>query len=139
MLSQEQADRLIEMLKRAARRDIFVWQTDQRHDELVTAVEDAGIEFVLFLRKNRHEIRLHFRTKDRNIGLARIDAAPYHCNPDGTELRNTPHLHYYREGHALDYARAIDWYDVTDPLGTLDRFLDHIRAEFPFGKQLELF
>ena len=30
-----------------------------------------------------------------SMGLVRLDAYPYHSNPDGTELRNQPHLHVH--------------------------------------------
>ena len=88
---------------------------------------------MLTLSRNPFEIRLHARTRDRNIGLLRIDNAPYHQNPDGSELRDTPHLHIYREGCDLAWAEPIDWYDVNDPLRTLERFLKEFKARFPSG------
>jgi len=64
------------------------------------------------------------RTQDRNIGLVRLDAAPYHSNPDGTEIRNQPHLHIYREGYGLAFAEPVAWCDFDDPERTLERFLE---------------
>ena len=75
MLTQARADELIAMLKEAIRADAFVWERDKRQDELVVAVEDEKIQFVLSLRRNPFEIRLHFRTRDRDIGLVRVDNA----------------------------------------------------------------
>jgi hypothetical protein len=138
MLTQPQADRLIAMLKEAARTEVLVWQKSLRQDELVVAVGDAKLQFVLGMKRGPFEIRLHFRTKDRNIGLVRLDGHPYHSNPDGTELRNQPHLHVYREGHELAFAEPVDWYDVNKPLATFERFLDVIRTRFPAGHQLDL-
>ncbi|MGH8575483.1 MAG: DUF6978 family protein [Gammaproteobacteria bacterium] len=139
MLSQEQADRLIAMLKEAARQTVFTWEQDQRQNEAVVAVEDERLQFVLSLKRNPFEIRLHFRTRDRDVGLVRVDNNPYHANPDGTEIRNQPHLHIYREGYdKLEWAEPIDWYDVRSPVGTLDRFLEIIHARFTFGYQLSL-
>jgi len=66
MLSQEQADRLIAMLKEAARKTVFTWEQDQRQDEAVVAVEDERLQFVLSLKRNPFEIRLHFRTRGRD-------------------------------------------------------------------------
>jgi hypothetical protein len=139
MLTQAQADRLIEMLKEALRTDSFVWQNNKAQDEIFAAVADRKIQFVLFLKRNPFEIRLHLRTRDRDIGLARVDNAPYHPNPDGTEIRDRPHLHLYREGEGLNWAEPVDWYDVANPLGTLERFLQIIRARFPAGYQLDMF
>jgi hypothetical protein len=138
MLTQEQADRLIAMLKRAMRTDAFVWEIDCRQDEFVAAVEDQKIQFVLTLKRNPFEIRLHLRTRDRDIGLVRVDNAPYHPNPDGTEIRNQPHMHVYRESFDLAWAQPITWYDVNDPLRTLERFLQEVRTSFPSGYQLAI-
>lgn len=138
MLSQEQADRLIAMLKEAARKTVFTWEQDQRQDEAVVAVEDERLQFVLSLKRNPFEIRLHFRTRGRDVGLVRVDNNPYHANPDGTEIRNQPHLHIYREGFNLGWAEPIDWYDVRSPWDTLDRFLEIIHTRFTFGSQLSL-
>lgn len=138
-LSQEQADRLIALLKEAARKTVFTWEQDQRQDEAVVAVEEERLQFVLSLKRNPFEIRLHFRTRDREVGLIRIDNNPYHANPDGTEIRNQPHLHIYREGYdKLEWAEPIAWYDVQRPMETLDRFLNIIRTRFKFGYQLSL-
>jgi hypothetical protein len=138
MLTQEQADRLITLVKEAMRPDTFVWEIDQRQDEFVAAVEDQKIQFILTLKRNPFEIRLHLRTRDRDIGLVRLDNAPYHPNPDGTEIRNQAHLHVYREGYGLEWAQPVNWYKLNDPLGTLERFLSEIRTRFPAGHQLAM-
>lgn len=133
MLTQEQADRLISMLKKSVSDKVFEWYHGQSQDELFVDVEEEKVKFVLSLKRSPYSIRLHFRTKDRNIGLARIDGAKYHPNPDGTELRNTPHIHWYREGYDLNWAEAIDWYDTAKPIETLERFLNEIHARFENG------
>ena len=97
MLSQEQANQLIEMLKESASGKVFEWQQNRYQEELFVAVESEKFKFVLSLKRNPYEIRLHLRTRDKNIGLARIDNNKYHPNPDGTELRNTPHIHWFKE------------------------------------------
>lgn len=135
LLPQAQADKLILMLKEAVRNTILAWEESVRYDEPLVAVHDNGIEFVLSLNRNPFEIRLHLRTQKNNIGLCRLDASAYHPNPDGTELRNMPHLHVYREGDDLQWAEAFDWYDLTNPKATLERFLDEIHARFPNGIQ----
>lgn len=139
MITQNQADRLIQMLKEAARTEALVWEKDKRQDELIVAVEDKKIQFILSLKRNPFEIRLHFRTKDRDIGLVRVDNARYHSNPDGTELRDQPHIHFFREGDALNWAEPIDWYNLNDPVATLERFLEIIRTKFSSGVILDMF
>lgn len=138
MLTQAQADRLIATLKDAVREDGFVWEENRNDNELLVSVDDEKIQFVLFLKRNPFEIRLHLRTRDRDIGLVRLDNGRYHPNPDGTEIRDQPHLHVYREGYDLKWAEPVDWCDVNDPLSTLERFLDIIHSRFRNGHQLAL-
>ena len=138
MLTQVQADRLIEIVKEAERTDPFVWIANRQTEEVLSATDEKGLRFVLSLKRNPFEIRLHFRTRDRDIGLVRLDNSPYHPNPDGTEIRDRPHLHRYREGYGLEWAEPVDWYDVNDPFGTFGHFLELINARFPHGIQLEL-
>ena len=139
MLTQEQADRLVALMKEATRTDLFVWEKNKRQDEKVVSIGDEKIEFILSLKHNPLKIRLHFRTRDRNNGLVCVDNKRFHTNPDGTEVRNQPHLHVYREGEDLDWAEPVDWYNLTDPMGTLERFLQIIRTRFPSGYQLDMF
>jgi len=69
-----------------------------------------------------------------------MDGHHHHINPDGTEIRDTPHIHLYREGFdQLPWAEPIDWYAPGDPLGTLERFLDYVHARLPGGYQLDMF
>jgi hypothetical protein len=138
MITKTQADQLIAMLKEAARNDPFIWRENLRQDEIVLSVGDPKLKFVLTLKRNLHEIKLHIRTQDRNIGLARIDNAPYHCNPDGSEIRNQPHLHLYREGHEMAWAEPITWYDLSRPLDTLEKFLNIINTRFRAGYSVPL-
>ena len=137
MLTQAQADRLIEMTKEAERTEPLLWLANQQIDEVMTSVTERSIRFVLSLKRNPFEIRLHLRTRNRDIGLIRVDNSPYHPNPDGSEIRDRPHMHRYREGFDLAWAEPIDWYNVSDPFGTLERFLQTINARFPRGIQME--
>lgn len=137
-LTQNQADTLIKALKDAVRETHFCWDASVRYDEPLVAVEHDGARFILTLNRNPFEIRLHLRTQTDDIGLCRIDAAPYHPNPDGTELRNTPHMHIFREGFGLKWAEPISWYDAERPKETLDRFLEEICTRFPKGIQTTL-
>src|SRR5438445_131679 len=80
------------------RTDPFSWKGNQISNEILVSIEEKGLQFVLSLKRNPFEIRLHLRTRDRDIGLVRLDNSPYHPNPDGTEIVDQPHLHLYREG-----------------------------------------
>jgi uncharacterized protein DUF6978 len=139
MLTQIQADRLIELGKEAERSEPLNWASDRQENEVLIATEEKSLRFVLSLKRNPFEIRLHLRTRDRDIGLVRVDNSRYHPNPDGTEIIDQPHLHRYREGYGLEWAEAVDWYDVSDPYGTLGRFLRIINAQFPCGIQIVMF
>ena len=134
ILQQEQADQLIRCLKEATRNKHFSWDEHTRYDEPFISVDVDGLKFILTLTRNPFEIKLHLRTAKDNHPLCRIDANPYHINPDGEEM-TAPHLHYYREGYGLSWAKEIDWYNANDPLGTLMRFLDEVKARFPLGIQ----
>jgi phage anti-repressor protein len=137
MLTQEQADSLIALLKESVANQVFDWYENLYQEEFFVDVEIEKIRFILSLKRNPYEIRLHLRTQDRHIGLARIDGAKYHPNPDGTELRDTPHIHWYREGYEkLEWAEPIDWYNTSKPIQTLERFLSEINARFRNGIQL---
>jgi len=138
LLTQSQADRLIELTKEAERNEPLVWLANKQIDEAMMAVDEKSLRFVLSLKRNPFEIRLHLRTRDRDIGLIRVDNSPYHPNPDGSEIRDRPHMHRYREGFDLAWAEPVDWYNVNDPFRTLERFLEIINARFPRGIQTEL-
>ena len=134
MLSQAKADELIALAKEAAAREVFTWLHDTAQDQLVVAVTDSDLQFLLTLKRNPFEVKAHLRTKDRHIALARIDNAVQHVNPDGEVLRG-PHIHWYREGQHLAWAELIDWYDLSRPMDTLMRFLGLIATRFPHGLQ----
>ncbi len=136
MLTEDQATTLIALLKESARKTAFSWFSSQRHDEIFIATEGSDVEFVLTLNRNPFEIRLHFRSKLNNVGLMRIDSAAYHINPDGTELRRTPHIHIFRESYGLEWAEPIDWFWPDRPIETLERFLEEVNARFRGGIQL---
>ncbi len=127
------------LLNEATRVDHLSWQAGKREDELMVAVTDRGLRFVLSMSRNPYEIRLHCRTKDRDVGLVRLDNHCYHFNPDGTEIHHQPHLHVFREGFDLRWAEPVTWYDLKDPYGTLEHFLKIIEARFPKGIQLALY
>jgi hypothetical protein len=134
MLSQSKANELIALAKEAARREVFTWLQDARQEELLIALGQKDLEFLLSLKRNPFEIKVQLRTRERHIPLARVDNAAQHVNPDGTILR-CPHLHLYREGEGMAWAEAAEWYRLDRPMDTLLHFLDLIASRFPFGIQ----
>ena len=134
MLSAQRVQQLLDMAKEAAARECVTWEIDQRQEELVVAVEDRGLVFLLSMKRNTYEITAQLRTRERHVPLARIDNAAQHVNPDGTVLRG-PHLHIFKEGEGLAWAEPIAWYDLNRPMDTLMHFLDVIRTRFPLGLQ----
>jgi len=139
MLTQAQADRLIATAKEAARTSPLNWQAGRMENELMVAITDKGLQFILPMKRNPFEIRLHCRTKDRDIGLVRLDNSHYHPNPDGMEIHNQPHLHVFREGFGLAWAEPVTWCDFNDPYGTLEHFLHIVNARFPNGIQVGMY
>lgn len=133
-LTQQKADALIALAKEAARRDIFTWEHNCQQEELVLAVSDHNIGFLLTCKRNPFEIKAQLRTKDRHIPLVRLDNSVQHVNPDGTVLRG-PHLHWFREGYGVAWAEPAPWYQGSQPMDTLLKFLDLIQIKFPFGIQ----
>lgn len=139
ILSQSQANQLIAALKEALQTKTFVWTENKRDDEEFKTSTGEDIRFILTLKRHPFEIKLHLRTKDRHLGLVRLDCHQYHANPDGTEIRGQPHLHTYREGFDnLEWAEPVDWCDLDDPIKTLEHFLREINGRFPNGVSLTL-
>ena len=105
-LSQGKADELLALAKEAARKEVFTWLHITRQEELLVALDDKEIQFLLSFKRNPFEITAQLRTRDRNFPLARIDNAAQHVNPDGEVLRG-PHMHWYREGDGLAWASLV--------------------------------
>jgi len=91
-LGQAKADELLSLAKEAARNEVFTWLHNTRQEELLVALDDRELQFLLSLKRNPFEITAQLRTRDRNFPLARIDNAAQHVNPDGEVLRG-PHIH----------------------------------------------
>lgn len=131
-LDQNEADRLIAVPKESILKTVFTWYEGARLEEIFVELGGKESKFLLSLNRNPFEIRLQLRTKGANVGLARVDNAAQHINPDGHVLRG-PHLHWYRDGYGLAWAESIDWHDPSKPLDTLRHFLDLVHARFAAG------
>lgn len=102
--------------------------------------EDFAINFTrssILLEKRNHHLRGR-----RVIGLARLDLdGPPHRNPDGVEV-GPRHLHYYREGYGLKFAREVPdelFRDLSDSLMTLEDFMSYCCVTTPPVIDRELF
>lgn len=134
-ITQTEVIELVSLAKEAVRHTILNWQNNARYDEDVVVVGENAVQFVLSFNRNPFEMKAHFRSKLRNIQIARVDDQRQHINPDGERIVG-PHLHWFKEGYEhLQWAEAITWYDINQPLATLHRFLDLIKSRFPHGIQ----
>jgi hypothetical protein len=73
ILTQDQADQLIAALKEALQAKTFIWAENRRDDEEFKTAAGDDIRFILTLKRNPFEIKLHLRTRDRHVGLVRLD------------------------------------------------------------------
>jgi hypothetical protein len=133
-LNDDKANELIHLAKEATKTEVFTWEHNRQQEELLIAVQDRDMHFLLTLKRNPFEIKAQLRTRERHVPLVRLDNAAQHVNPDGTVLRG-PHLHWYKEGDGLAWASPADWCDLTQPMQTVMRFLDIIQTRFPKGFQ----
>lgn len=110
-LTQQEADMLIDMLKKTAEKEIafpsgkgrviFDVTGDRREDLFAVSIERKGI--------NVDKVSYQGRMRTKGIPLMRLDVNPTsaHRNPDGEIIRGT-HLHVYLEEYEMDYATLFD-------------------------------
>ena len=135
MLSQKEADALIEVLKEI--KDLsgtfpFPQPGDHKKINLVSAdgkhsfiVDINRKGYINFIKKCTYQGRYQ-----KDIILLRLDInGPEHTNPDGEVLPGT-HLHVYREGFGDRFAIAVppDIGNTTDFVQTLIDFLVYFRT-----------
>lgn len=142
--TQAEADRLLALPKRYEGQDPVNFPgIGDGELSLALASSERGCSFQL---RCGHD-RIHFDaykahlSSRKTIGLMRLEVASPrpHANPDG-EILHGSHLHYYREGFNLRWARPLppELAEVEDkPDQLLDRFMDlcHITRKpvFQFG------
>lgn len=118
LLTQEEADELLEMLKKCASAALNFPAFGRRADFDVTGINDKSKKFVISVnRKNRYVNKVSFvaRYKSGDVRLLRLDVNPSerHTNPEGTDgntIEGT-HLHIYKEGFHDRYAIPFDLKD----------------------------
>lgn len=111
VLTQEEADELISMLKKCVERELSLPSQGYRSDVDVVSVV-RGHKFIISInRQNRRSGKVSFNARYRkgDVTLLRLDIGPTtpHQNPDG-EIINGPHLHIYKEGCEERFAIPFD-------------------------------
>lgn len=128
-LSQEEADRLIRVEKRATEATVYHFPSLGGRLDIPLASVDGREMFSLDVNRGRIALRREtFQLRGRRVVvLVRLDlGGPAHLNPDLTEVP-TPHLHVFREGFGTRWAVPLpdeDFPDVTDSRRVLTRFME---------------
>ena len=119
MITQEEADELLQMLKSCVSTFLNLPSIGNREQFELTAINNKSKRFMVSVnRANKFVEKISFTAlyKEKNIRLLRLDINPTqkHTNPiqlGGEELIGT-HLHIYKEGFHDKYAIP---FDVTNP------------------------
>lgn len=135
MLSQAEADRLMEMLKRFVDRATINFPLSGQSSKWEVKSDD-GRESFLIDAQRKGKIKLSkctFQERYHVIEIMlRLDIdGPPHDNPDGTEVP-CPHLHIYREGFADQWAFPLPagaFTDTSDLVKTLREFLEFCKVQ----------
>ncbi|NGP59866.1 hypothetical protein FLT15_16290 [Paenibacillus thiaminolyticus] len=132
MLSQLEADRLIELVKSLVKNQQILLPSPGNKMQL-DAQSHKNEKFIIDIRRGRVKIsKASFQTRYKNsIPLIRLDVdGPDHPNPDG-EIIPCPHIHIYREGAELKWAYPLkiegnkDFSDLRDLTQVLIDFLHY--------------
>lgn len=133
-LSQFEADRLIELLKRCVDFAMYIPVQGESADYQVIDVDTSNEIFIALInRKNKFSDKCSFvlRYKKANKILLRLDVGctSKHTNPDGTIIEGS-HIHRYTEGFDEKFAMPIDFTSTTLE-NDLRHFLDIANIEEP--------
>lgn len=111
MLSQEEANRLLEILKKISNKKEFDFPAFGQYRTIELISEDGKEEFIIDVNRKGYIIKTNkctYQNRYRNdIILLRLDInGPDHTNPDGERIKGS-HLHIYKEGFGWSYAYPI--------------------------------
>jgi hypothetical protein len=133
MMSQADADNLINMLKRIDKPQSFSFPHagEQRMVDVVSL--DRKENFILDIRRSVIKIsKCTYQNRYRkDIILLRLDVGGSpHTNPDGVSI-DCPHLHIYKEGFEVRWAYALpEGFSVDEDLITkLIEFLEYCKIQ----------
>jgi len=134
-LSQQDADRLIEMDKGRENEEIYLFPIHGRLTVPLIAWDKSEL-FSLDIRKSRIDLlkgRVQLRGR-QIIVLVRLDFGGHpHRNPDDEEIPS-PHLHLYREGYRDKWAIPLPQEYFTKPGDlwmTLNEFMRYTHVTKP--------
>lgn len=147
ILTQEEADELLEMLKKCVQKSFSLPKNGERDNLEIQAINDRSKIFIISVsRVNKSVDKVSFtaRYKKGDVRLLRLDVSPTwtHRNPEalGGEKIIGTHLHLYREGFDDKYA---EHFNVDDPdlykyfLAFLDKFNVVEKCEIKLQTELE--
>jgi len=112
MLSQEIMDNFLNMKKRLLYDGVLSLPYKGQEISMDAVSLDDREFFIFDISRGKISIKKckYQNRKDRNTIITRLDIVSnnsFHYNPDGEKITG-PHLHYYREGAGLAWARRID-------------------------------
>ena len=127
-ISQDEADRLIELNKVREDNMIYIFPGRGENVSIPIISEDKRDKFILDIHRGRINLKKITNQLRGNqaIILARIDLdGQPHTNPDGTVIKS-PHIHIYREGYNDKWAEPLP-HQFSNPYEqweTLNEFMD---------------
>jgi hypothetical protein len=143
-LTQDEADRLISMKKRAVDEKDWLFPSPGERIAIPLTSLDKRESFTLDVTRAQIKItKATYQNRARTaIVLMRLDLdGPPHRNPDGTEIP-CPHLHVYKEGYGdkIAYpAPAILYTNTADLFTTFNMFMQECNITNPPKIQKGLF
>ena len=130
VLTQEEAEELLKMLKRCVLKVLNFPSLGKRADFDVTGINDKSEKFIISVnRKNKeaHKVSFVARYRQGDVRLLSLDLNPSekHTNPEdcGGEVIEGTHLHIYREGFHDKYAIPF----VIDDVGLENAFITFLQ------------
>ncbi len=160
MISQEIADNMLHIPKKVYEKDTHLDNYDVVYEGImkfrIPMASLPNFEYKFFLEvnqseKNRLKITLHFQNIDASMPLLRIDYGGTHKNPElankyvpesflehkGKEfVVGEPHIHYYIQGHDLDWALPL--IDDDFPIKTITSDEDKVAATIAVCNKVNL-
>jgi len=143
-LTQDEADRLIAMKKRAIDEKVWLFPVPGESIAIPLTSLDKRESFTLDVTRAQIKItKATYQNRARTaIVLMRLDLdGPPHRNPDGTEIP-CPHLHVYKEGYGdkIAYSAPATLYTNTaDLFATFIMFMQECNITDPTKIQKGLF
>lgn len=129
ILTQEEADELLQLLKQCVKETINLPKAGTRQDYEAIAKNNKSERFVISVNrvnKRVKKVTFNARYKKGDVVLMRLDIAPTstHVNPPelGGNKICSSHLHLYREGFDAKYAEPFD-VDDTNICKAFEEFL----------------